>query len=330
MTKYQLRKVLVLGPANAGKTSIAKFISTINKQYALKVSPSTSVEKFRLSIFSFRINVFVTPGQKRFQSKNLEYLSRILDPSTIVLYVIDASERHKIRDYLEEFVEILRRINKIFSSHFPNDKIDVVFLAHKQDLVGAISVRSILSKGVRKKIARLFPQINLRGYDTSIYMPSSLLRMFRDTILSKIIPVDSIEALIARLRDYAKAETVTLGDEMGLPIIFEGDLNMASWSSSFAARIIESLERERELSVDLVEEANKKLFKGNSDFRICLRLVLGQREIAVYIYNKDCRAVSLILVGPQNVSEATNDYMLEITERLFFKIHQGRYSYVDS
>ena len=315
-------KIIVLGPANAGKTSIARFLITIDRQYALQTTPSTSVEKYWLSIFNFKVNVFVTPGQKRFKKRNFEYLDKIIDSSTTVLYVVDSSEKSRLKDNLEEFIELLYRINTIFSERYPGDKAEVVLLAHKRDIPGSVPAKKLLNDKLKSKLAEIFPRIDLYAYDTSIYMPASIFKMFQQVVLSKLIPLDSMSTLVRRLRAYTGAETVVIGDYMGFPVVFDGNLDLASWSSSFSARVIESLEREREVSMKLGDNSGVDIFRSDCDFKISLKLALGKKRIIIFIRSQTNQAISLAVINPREGSDIVEDYLSEIADKLLSKIYR--------
>ncbi|MCR8487004.1 MAG: ADP-ribosylation factor-like protein [Crenarchaeota archaeon] len=314
-------KIFILGPANSGKTSIARFLATANRSFALNTTPSTSIERFKTLVLALQVNIFVTPGQKRFKARNFEYLCGIIDPKSVILYVVDASERTKMDDYLKEFMEIMNKVEAVFQKTFPREKIEVAFLAHKQDLTGSLSVKNIFSNGVMQKISKTFPHINLHLYDTSIFMPTSLLGVIADLVLSKIIPVNSIKGMLTYLRDYAEAEAVIIGDGMGLPIFFSGNSGLTSWSAAFAARIIESLEREKEIANSLKDEAYIRLLNSSRTIKIRLNLALEESEILTYIFQCKEHSISLTLINARNKANALDAYAMKAVEVLFSKIY---------
>lgn len=320
-------KIFILGPANSGKTSIARFLFTANRSLAMNTKPSTSIERFKTSVLVLRINIFVTPGQRRFKTRNIEYLSRILDPESVILYVVDASEKTRLHDYLEEFIETLDKVEKVFQETFPNGKVEIAFLAHKQDISGAISVKEIFGDNLVRKITETFPHISLHLYDTSIFSPASLLQVITDLVLSKMIPADSIKNLLTHLKDYAAAEAAVIGDGMGFPVFFSGDHNLASWSAALAARIIESLERERKIANELEDATSMRLLNSSKAMKVRLSLTLGENELNTYVYQLGEFSISLTLINARNRTDVLDAYAIRAIETLFSKIYQGQQAY---
>ena len=104
-------KVILLGQANVGKTSIGKYLKFLDRTIALDTEPSTRIEKYLLRVLKADVSLFVTPGQRRFRETNIEFMLKLIDDRTVVFYVIDSSAgKEKIKLMLKEFVDEVTKL----------------------------------------------------------------------------------------------------------------------------------------------------------------------------------------------------------------------------
>ncbi len=292
-------KVILIGQANVGKTSIGKYLIFLDRAIALNTEPSTRVEKYMLKVLKADISLFVTPGQRRFQRTNIEFLLNLLDENTVILYVMDAAaKRERIKLMLKEFVDIL----KLMSSAIKDRKIDsitIALLAHKQDLPNALNAEKILQSMI-EKMKSVFPNIRIYVFNTSIYYPESLFRVVREIILPKALPMKTLEDIVDTLAKLTGSRTVVISDSMGFPLAMKGDEKIGSWLSIIPAKLLTSLEHEKRIIRDFRKDLWDIIFGVGDDESIDIIMDVGSSTKAYISIRKiDDRPICFSLFNPK-------------------------------
>ena len=314
MTKI---KVVLLGHANVGKTSIGKYLKYFDRMLALDTEPSTRIEKYMLKVMKADISIFVTPGQKRFKKSNMDFLLRLLDSDTIVIYVMDASaETDKLKLMVSDFLSIIYTIEKMVKEK-SIDRINVVLLAHKQDLPSAIDGEKIMGK-VIERIRWRIPHISVDVFNTSIYHPESIFRFIRKIVMPKLLPMKSIRDVITTLEKITGSDTVVISDSMGFPIAIGGEEDIGTWLAIIPARLLYSLEHEKDIIRNYRKNLWASIYGNDGKESVDIIMELGKSKsayISIRRYGNDHLCISMY--NPKKRIEMIKGVIDEISRRVY-------------
>ena len=302
-----------------GKTSIGKYLKYLNRTLALDTEPSTRIEKYVLKTFRVDISIFVTPGQKRFRKMNQECLCQIIDQDTIIYYVIDASaDAPYLKSMLEDYLKLATLVDKL-AENKKMGKITIALLAHKRDLPQAIDGEKILKEFILR-LERKMQHLALYVFNTSIYLPETLLRVFRETIFSKIFPMDSINDIVGVIKRITNSDAVVVSDTMGFPIATCGDGPITTWLSVFPTKIIASFDQERNMIREYQRELWIKIFDTKNDERIFIDMLLEMppnKRIYFHIVNINSNFICLSMYNPKNTIEILRETAKNFAEKIY-------------
>lgn len=269
-------KVVLLGQANVGKSSIGRFLKHLDRMLALETEPSTRIERYNINVFRNDIFIFVTPGQKRYSKLNMSFLNNIVDENTIIFYVMDASaDIEKLKSMVLEFIFMIKYLKKIAKEKNIH-RLQLILLAHKQDIPNSIKSKTIVEK--IKANRNLLNGIELEGYDTSIFYPETIFSVINKVILSRILPTHDIFRIVDSLRKMTGSKVSVISDNVGFPIAFSGDGNLTTWLSVFSAKVYASIEQERELAKNFQKKMWEEIFKDSDglSFELTLEISIGK------------------------------------------------------
>jgi len=191
----------------AGKTSIKTYLETLSVDAAMNTRMSNNVEAYARR--NFRIIIF--PGQQKLRYYELLY-ERFFPLASRIALVVDAADTKRLGEVRRYWQFLFRMIDK-----YGKKKVQVVLVAHKQDLPNALGWREILPKIFDVPFdVGLF---NIRCADTSIFDPQSMSTLLR--ILHGATGL-GIEGLITNLRRLTKSEAAMLFDTHLHPIAMSG------------------------------------------------------------------------------------------------------------
>lgn len=172
--KPSARKVLLLGRAETGKTTIKQIIfegkdprNLLNKP----LEPTRGISPSVHSWLDLQLGLFDTSGQELndlLEKQNLEERSMAFDNADIILYLFDYSLWVNNRDVI---IEDITKITSIIKNSELNAEL-IVFL-HKIDLINE-NTRSEVLKKVREIVEQ---ELNCRIFFTSIY-PNIIYRLY--------------------------------------------------------------------------------------------------------------------------------------------------------
>jgi hypothetical protein len=172
--KPSARKVLLLGRAETGKTTIKQIIFEGKDPRNLLNNPLEPTRGISPSVHSWldlQLGLFDTSGQELnalLEKKNLEERSMAFDNADIILYLFDYSLWVNNRDVI---IEDITKITSIIKNSEFNAEI-IVFL-HKIDLINE-DTRSEVLKKVREIVEQ---ELKCRIFFTSIY-PNIIYRLY--------------------------------------------------------------------------------------------------------------------------------------------------------
>jgi len=201
---FLLPVVVLCGLDEAGKTSIKLFLENIDKEQAKKpYIASTEVETFK----EHYLSIYVIPGQERFRHMDFFYEQYIPLADRVGL-VIDASDRRRF-DEVKRYWEFLKqRIDR-----YATKEIEVLLIAHKQDVRGAAQADEIAKLVMSKKDMKKYHVKTLNTSILDIFSMYELLRAFYGDI--KKVGLDTIVEVLC---DNTQAQAAFLIDGQMLPI----------------------------------------------------------------------------------------------------------------
>ena len=225
------KRILIVGLGGVGKTSIGLLLKTMNREIAEKTTPSISVEKYDRNFAGKKVNLFVTPGQKKFLFSLFKRFSKksilieLLERADVIIYVVDSSDYNRFPEMFEYFKMLVEKITDITSRYGIKKKL--ILLAHKQDLPNALSEKAVEEYFV-KPLKPIFKKygINVETFGTTIYKPITLLRVLYSVMTEEM---RDYKFIVRRLGINFSAEAVFLGDSEGIIIANYGDHEL-SWN----------------------------------------------------------------------------------------------------
>ncbi|MEM2833356.1 MAG: ADP-ribosylation factor-like protein [Candidatus Korarchaeota archaeon] len=197
--------IAFVGLDQAGKSSIKVYLESLSTKNALNTSMSNGVESYLRG--NMRIDVF--PGQEKLRYMELLY-ERFFPYIDKLALIVDASARDRF-DEVKRYWKFLKNMLEKYAEK----EIQVILVAHKQDLSGAVS-----SDELCKIIfdADDIERYNVIHLNTSIFDPISmslLLRALHGTI-------GLLESITEMLRVESRAQIVAIFDGHLLPIAISG------------------------------------------------------------------------------------------------------------
>lgn len=315
--KDNLLKLIIIGLEDVGKTSIAKFYYTINLNLSLNTTPSTYVEKYSQDYVKNKINIFVLPGQRNYMRSNLEYLYNIIDKNSVIFYVIDANDLKKQHETFKNIITYLSAILHIKKIKNLKEKIPIAFLAHKQDLPNAMKAENYI-KPIEALLEKYKHDLEYFMFDTSLFLPQTLLNVFKEMISPRIFHLENrLANIAASLLKYTHAVAVAFSDHNGFPLAIAGSKNLALWISILPVKINGTLDEEWKI----LRHYNDHLLQNISlqypleNLMTIHKINLGSLQLFLYSY-KNSDNINIAIANPKISHELLETILPEIANRL--------------
>jgi len=201
--------VVFVGLDRAGKSSIKVYLETLNTDLAEKTEMSNGIEVYQKG--GLKIEIF--PGQRRlrYNERLYEIYFRI---ARKIVFVVDAADHSRFDEVKRYWDYVMGMIKKYCGG------VEIVFVAHKQDLKGAIPAQELY-----RRLGLDSGGVPVKFVDTTIYDPWSIAGLLKVIHGGDTIRVDDIVETLRRLCD---AELAFIYDGHILPLAFspkklEGD-----------------------------------------------------------------------------------------------------------
>jgi len=192
--------IIFVGLDRAGKSSIKIYLETLDVEKAKNTKMSNGLEVYKVGD-TFKIEVF--PGQEKLRYNEKLY-QVFFPPADKIFFIFDAADKKRFNEVTKYFRYIEEMINK-----YCNKKIEVILVAHKQDIEGAIKAKTFFEKHIKTTTIN-----KISFLDTSIYDPFSLSNLL------KKIHGTKIDNIVEALRRLCRAELAFLYDGHILPISY--------------------------------------------------------------------------------------------------------------
>ncbi|TFG04765.1 MAG: hypothetical protein EU536_03915 [Promethearchaeota archaeon] len=193
LTRQAIKKVIVIGLDNAGKSSV---INTLQRDLGLdtllNIKPTRGILREMVELQSLKMSLWDLSGQKQYREQfTVEEKNIIFDEVDIILFVIDIQDSKRFQDvfdYIENVLSIITKFKEhpMFITLF--HKADPDFIDTGEFRENYIGLRSVLDVQLEKA--------NLTGrydyYVTSIYNALPKAQGFRESVKSTVSQLKEI------------------------------------------------------------------------------------------------------------------------------------------
>lgn len=193
LARTAIKKVLVIGLDNAGKTSV---INTLQRDLGLdtllNIRPTKGIFREMVELQSLKLSLWDLSGQKQYREQfTVEEANIIFDEVDIILYVVDIQDSKRFQEVFNYLEEVLNIITKF------EDQPSIIVLFHKADpdfintdvfRENYIGLRSVIDVQIEK--ANLTAHRDY--YITSIYNALPKAQGFRESVKSTVSQLKSI------------------------------------------------------------------------------------------------------------------------------------------
>ena len=207
-----IRKILIMGLDQAGKTSI---LNIINQNYNLMddLKPTIGIERHEIKILGIPIISWDLGGQERFREEYLKN-TKVFEKTDTLIFVIDAFKATRYEEALEYYTKVLSMFEKV------EIKPKIVLVLHKIDpnLLNEPETLEVI-----EEIKELF-LAKSQEYTPSIFLTSIFDRKSIIEAFSK-----NLQELISDLKPFKKIlESIVLMMQLDASIVFDENLMVLS------------------------------------------------------------------------------------------------------
>ncbi len=259
--KLKPKKIGVLGPPNAGKTSI---LSILKQEYeGIKdIKPTKGVERSFFQLMSDDLVVWDYGGQELYQDRYLRSAEKYLNDLDFVYYVVDvqANTHEKNIAYLQKLYEKIIEFNKEVVFVLVFNKLD-------PDLKNRIQIYEDTIEKIPDYKKIIDPaQHKLYYYFTSIYDALTIITVFSEVL---------VEAEFRK-----KVKDILIQELQGLPIL----LSLVLSSGWFKIGGVESEDLNTDVMKDFLKELTRNL-KNVSQEDLTNSVIINELQVNMARFN---------------------------------------------
>jgi GTPase SAR1 family protein len=203
----QLKKILLLGLDNGGKSSILAALQ--NKFSTIQsLMPTKGVKREKLDFFGFPVISWDLGGQETYRRDYLDQPQVYFSDADLIIYVIDIQDIGRVEEsarYFDDLLEIFQDLGE-----FPPIQIAL----HKSD---PDYRKSLEFQQNVKKAKDLFTQIlneydgfSAEYYDTTIFQKDTIMTMFSAALKKISHTSEIIDSILREFAQKAKAKAASL------------------------------------------------------------------------------------------------------------------------
>ncbi|MBD3229402.1 MAG: hypothetical protein GF329_14550 [Candidatus Lokiarchaeota archaeon] len=280
-------KVLYVGLANAGKTSI---ILTLEKEYKKlsKLSPTLGIERTSLDLMGAEAIIWDFGGQDKFREKYLRDNRNFID-TDLIFYVIDIKDEENY----EESFKYYKKILKILKKYEEDPEIIVCIHKYDPDLDEAIYDEKY--QELKKEFIDISKK-EIKIFKTSIYNKKTLIEAFSYGVSKLLSDLNKIDLILLEFLDEQMLEGVLFFEKNSLII---SEAYKDEGDKSFFLTVITNL-------IDLIEKSEKKRRLNELYLVLNRNLKLLLKHI---IIDKSDFFVVLISKGESDIQELWNLFL---------------------
>ena len=195
----ELRKILLAGIDNAGKSSI---IHILKKNYSFlnKLKPTKGIERTSSKVLGIDFVIWDMGGQEQYIKQYFERKDFIFNELSLLFFVVDMQDAERFDNTLSYFDRIISAFKEFQQS--PN----IIIFFHKVDPdIEHSSEIELYIKDLTKKIRISAEGFNVAFFETSIFRRWSIIGAFSYGIRSLF------EEHVAKISDYLRTWADTFG-----------------------------------------------------------------------------------------------------------------------
>jgi len=185
LTRQPVKKVIVIGLDNAGKSSVINILQReLGLDTLLNIKPTIGIFREQVELQSLKMTLWDLSGQKQYREQyTVEEKNLIFEEVDIILFVVDiqeASRFQEVFDYLNNIIQVLKKYK---------EQPAVIILLHKADpdFIDTPTFRENYI-GLRSVFDLQLEKANLKHdyYITSIYNALPKAQGFRESVKSTV------------------------------------------------------------------------------------------------------------------------------------------------
>ncbi|MHA1276471.1 MAG: ADP-ribosylation factor-like protein [Candidatus Helarchaeota archaeon] len=207
-------KILFVGLANAGKTSI---ILTLRRQFSdlSEIKPTKGIERSEIDILGFKILTWDLGGQDIYRTEYKKKEAIIFSETEILYYVVDIQDPDSYEETLQYFQEIV----EIYKMADPDRLPYFVICLNKLDPNLIVDYSKEIDD-LTAKFSKIIKNTEYKIFKTSIYNLQALIEAFSWGI-SKFLPKQSELELILKqfLHDFPTVNAVNILEKHSMFLI---------------------------------------------------------------------------------------------------------------
>lgn len=203
----QLKKILLLGLDNGGKSSILAALQ--NKFSSIQsLKPTKGVKREKLDFFGFPVFSWDLGGQKTYRKDYLDQPQVYFTDVDLIIYVIDIQDIERLEESAKYFSDLLEIFEDL--GEFPPIQIAL----HKSDpdyrksLEFQQNVKKVKDKF--NPILEEFNDFSTEYYDTTIFQKDTIMMMFSNALKKISHTSDIIDNILREFVQKTKAKASSL------------------------------------------------------------------------------------------------------------------------
>lgn len=184
-TRQPIKKVLVIGLDNAGKSSVINILQReLGLDTLLNMKPTMGILREQIELQSLKMTLWDLSGQKSYREQfTVEEKNLIFEEVDIILFVVDIQESSRFQevfDYLDSIIQVLTKFTEQPAFVILLHKADPDFIDTPTFRENYIGLRSVFDVQLEKA--------NLKHdyYITSIYNALPKAQGFRESVKSTV------------------------------------------------------------------------------------------------------------------------------------------------
>ncbi len=166
-TKENIKKILLMGLDNSGKTSIILSLKgdrNLMSYYSLKPTPGVAYDE--VPDVDGRYYIWDLGGQSQYRQKHVENLEKYIEGVSKILYLIDVQDTDRYEEALSYLREVMEKIGNRMGA------IQLIFYLHKFDPTIEQDLKNPLHPSIQRLISQIRAMVKKQEvpiFKTSIY-----------------------------------------------------------------------------------------------------------------------------------------------------------------
>ncbi len=237
----EMKKILLVGIDNAGKTSILHILKK-NYSFLNKLKPTKGIERSTSKILDIDFVLWDMGGQEQYLKQYFDRKEYIFTDLSLLFFVIDIQDEMRF----DEVMQYLERIISIFREQQQEPQIIVFFHKIDPDIEHTKNVK-LFTEDLSKKIKNITQGFTVTFFQTSIFKRWSIIAAFSYGIRSL-----SRKDSLLKLSDYSEAWAEFFGAKalllMSADDVVINDYSIDDSSSSALKKYLDELLKIYEVS----------------------------------------------------------------------------------